>query len=128
MPKITTGVTKAIVSKKLSYLINVNITWVIFAVAQRPLPKNSTFLDDLNFVTSAIKGTVMQIWKFHCMCGFIRKQYLESFAFLILRILELLTLKVCFFLKSRLLFNIFYCFCMFINKHFIYLGSVYLKK
>ena len=61
------------------------------------------------------------------MCGFIRKQYLESFAFLILRILELLTLKVCFFLKSRLLFNIFYCFCMFINKH-SYISGPYISK
>ena len=26
------------------------------------------------------------------------------------------------FLKSRLLFKIFYCFCMFVSKHFIYLG------
>ena len=27
--------------------------------------------------------------------------------------------KFVFFLKSRLLFNIFYSFCMFVNKHFI---------
>ena len=37
-------------------------------------------------------------------------------------------MKFVFFLKSRLLFNIFYCFCMFVKKHFIYLGCVYLKK
>ena len=29
-----------------------------------------------------------------------------------------LPVKLAFFLKSRLLFNIFYCFCMFVNKHF----------
>ena len=33
-----------------------------------------------------------------------------------------------FFLKIRLLFNIFYCFCVFVNKYFIYLGCVYFKK
>ena len=32
-----------------------------------------------------------------------------------------------FFLKSRLLFNIFYCFCMFVNKHFIYLECIISK-
>ena len=32
-----------------------------------------------------------------------------------------------FFLKGRLLFNIFYCFCTFINKHFIYTGA-YISK
>ena len=34
-------------------------------------------------------------------------------------------MKFVFFLKSRLTFNIFYCFCMFVNKHFIYLRCVY---
>ena len=33
--------------------------------------------------------------------------------FVILRIIELLTRKLCILLKSRLLFNISYCFCMF---------------
>ena len=32
-------------------------------------------------------------------------------------------MKFAFFLKIRLLFNIFYCFCMFVNKHFIYLSK-----
>ena len=36
-------------------------------------------------------------------------------------------MKIVFFLKSRLLFNIFCCFCMFVNKHFICLGCLYLK-
>ena len=36
----------------------------------------------------------------------------------ILKPLELLTrMKSAFFVKSRLVFNIFYCFCIFINKH-----------
>ena len=33
-----------------------------------------------------------------------------------------------FFKKSRLLSNIFYCFCMFVNKHFIYISGVYNSK
>ena len=36
--------------------------------------------------------------------------------------------KFVFSLKSRLLFHIFYCLYMFENKHFIYLGCVYLKS
>ena len=33
-----------------------------------------------------LKGTLMQIWKFHYMFGFIKKQYPQNSAFLILRI------------------------------------------
>ena len=36
-------------------------------------------------------------------------------------------LKFVFFLKSSLLFNLFYCFCMFVNKHFAYLRCACLK-
>ena len=32
-----------------------------------------------------------------------------------------------FFIKSRLIFKIFYCFCMFVNKHFINRGA-YISK
>ena len=39
-----------------------------------------------------------------------------------------LPVKFVCFLKSRLVFNIFYCFLMFINKHFIYLGCASLKN
>ena len=39
---------------------------------------------------------------------------LKNFLIVTLRILEFT-----FFLKSRLLFNVlFFCFCMFVNKHF----------
>ena len=63
----------------------------------------------------------MQIWKFHYTSKLILDQYPENFAFLILKNLELFT---CFFLELfKLLFNIFHCFSMFVNKHFIYLGS-----
>ena len=37
-------------------------------------------------------------------------------------------LSLYFFLRSRLLLNILHRFCMFVNKYFIYLGRVYLKK
>ena len=47
-----------------------------------------------------IKGTLMQIRKFHYMFGFLLKQYPENFAFLILRILELFSHEVCIFLKK----------------------------
>ena len=75
-----------------------------------------------------LNGTLMQIRNFHKMLGFISKQYLENFTILNLRNLELFTREFWIILKSRLLFNIFYCFCMFINKHFVYLGCVYLKN
>ena len=39
-----------------------------------------------------------------------------------------LPLKFVNFLKSRLIFNIFYCFWMFVNKLFTYLTYAYLKK
>ena len=46
----------------------------------------------------------------------------ENFAFLILRILELFACEVYKFLqKSRLIFNIFYCFLMFVKELFTYL-------
>ena len=65
-----------------------------------------------------IKGTLMQIWKSSYMFAVIWKQNPENFAFLILIILELFAREVCIFLKKRLIFNIFYCFWMFVNKLF----------
>ena len=71
----------------------------------------------------------MQIWKSYYMFVFIQKQYPEIFAFLILIILKLFVREVCKFLKkSRLIFNIIYCFWMFVNKLFAYLVCAYLKK
>ena len=55
------------------------------------------------------------------------KQYLENFAFLILIILELFAREIYKFLK-KLIFNIFYCFWMFVNKFFTFLVCSYLKK
>ena len=37
-------------------------------------------------------------------------------------------IRFVFFFKSRLLFNVSYCFCMFVNKHFAYWKCTYLKK
>ena len=47
-----------------------------------------------------LKGTLMQIWKFHYMLDFIKKQYAENIAFLNLKILELFTRAVCIFIKK----------------------------
>ena len=74
------------------------------------------------------KGTLMQIWKSSYMFLFILKEYSENLAFLIQRILELFTREVCKFLKNKLIFNIFYCFWMVVNKLFTYLTYTYLKK
>ena len=58
----------------------------------------------------------------------ISKPHLENFAFFILINLELFNPEVAFFLKIRLIFNIFFCLRMFVNKHFTYLGRAYLRK
>ena len=50
--------------------------------------------------TILIKGTLIQSRKFYSILRFTWKQYPESFAFLILKILELLTLKVYIFRKK----------------------------
>ena len=78
-----------------------------------------------------IKGTLMQISRSSYVFVFIWKQYPENLAFLTLRILQLITRefrKFVNFLKIRLIFNIFYCFWMFLNKTFPYLTWAYLKK
>ena len=74
-----------------------------------------------------IKGTLMQIRKFLSMFSSILKQYSEFFVFLNLRILKLFTHELVFFVKRGLFFNIFFYFCMFFNKYFMYLGCLYLK-
>ena len=68
---------------------------------------NGCFIKSVNMI---IKGTLMQISKSPYMFVLIYKQYPENFTFLILRIFELFTVKFVNFFKSRLLFNIFYCF------------------
>ena len=37
-------------------------------------------------------------------------------------------MKFVFFLESRLIIKIFYCFCMFVNKHFINTGACVSKS
>ena len=54
-----------------------------------------------------IKGTLMQIWKSCYMSVFVSKQFSENFAFFILKIIEYLPVKFVYFLKSRLIFNLF---------------------
>ena len=60
------------------------------------------------------------LWHVCNVSVFIWKQYPENFAFLILRILELFAVKFVNFSKSRLIFTLFYCFSMFVNKLFTY--------
>ena len=55
-----------------------------------------------SFRTKIFQSALMQIWKFHCMFGFIWKLYPENFAFLIPRIFELLTCNFCYFLTYSL--------------------------
>ena len=69
----------------------------------------------------------MQIWKTPYMFMFIQIQYPESFAFFILRILELFIRGVCIFLKKQATFEHTLLF-LFVNKHVAYLKCAYLKK
>ena len=57
-----------------------------------------------------------------------QKQYPENFTFLILGVLELSAREVCKCFKKQVIFNMFYCFWMFVNKFFPYLTCAYLKK
>ena len=60
------------------------------------------------------------------MFGFIQKQCPEDLAQLYLRILDLFTRGVCIFL-NWLIFKRFYCFCMYVSKHFTNTGA-YISK
>ena len=72
-------------------------------------PKTKTYFLSL-LISGIVKGTLVQIWKSPYIFVFIKKQYRENFAFLLLRILELFAVKFINLLKSRLIFNIFYSF------------------
>ena len=61
------------------------------------------------------------------MFVFTLKQYAESFAFLILGIIELFTFEVCKFLKKCANFLHIRLF-LFVNKNFIYLTCACLKN
>ena len=54
-----------------------------------------------------LKSTLMQIWN-------LKISHSLSHEFLSYSLV-----KFVYFVKSRLIFNIFYCFCMFVNKHFV---------
>ena len=63
-----------------------------------------------------------------CLCSYTNNT-LKCFAFWIMRILELSApWSFVNFWKSRLIFNIFCCFWMFVNTLFTYLTCAYLKK
>ena len=55
----------------------------------------SFLMANLQIDFSSLKGTLMQIWKSPYMFVFIQQKYPENFAFLLPRILELYTRKVC---------------------------------
>ena len=57
-------------------------------------------MKEIKSMTKVLKGTLMQILKSPNMFVCIQKQYLENFAFLILKILELFTREYCKFLKK----------------------------
>ena len=57
-------------------------------------------MKEIKSMTKVLKGTLMQILKSPNMFVFIQKQFLENFAFLILKILELFTREYCKFLKK----------------------------
>ena len=58
-------------------------------------------MKEIKSMTEVLKGTLMQILKSPNMFVFIQKQFLENFAFLILKILELFTREYCKFLKKQ---------------------------
>ena len=81
------------------FLLAKEKTWKRMFNANSELSQNHTEKQIMKFIT-IVKGALMQIWKFHYMFVFLQKRYPENFAFLILRINELFTRKVCFFLKK----------------------------
>ena len=58
----------------------------------------------------------MQIWTFLYLFVFILDKYPENFVFLILRIMEELTHEVHIFLKKNTVYNVSYCFCLYVKK------------
>lgn len=82
--------------------------------------KGFWLLTYLFFSSIFFKSFLIQISKSPYVCCHL-KQYSVSFPFLIHIILELFTHTFCTFLKkSDLFFGIFYCVCMFPNKHFVF--------
>ena len=78
--------------------------------------------------TLFIKGTLIQIWKsLLCLCSYksniLKFWHSESKEFS-----SYSPVNFEYFFKSRLIFNVFHCFYMFVNKHFAYLKWAYLKK
>ena len=57
-----------------------------------------------------LNGDLMEVNVIQINGGVMIKVYLN--------VKNVMYVKVCIFLKSRLILNIFYCFCMFVNKYF----------
>ena len=75
-------------------------SWQIFVDVVIKLSSYGSSHLQIFFKIGALKGTLMQIWKFYYMFGFIQKQYPENFALLILGILELFNREICIFPKK----------------------------
>ena len=85
-------------------------------------PENLLFLKKVAYFLT-VKGTLMHIWK--SLHG---RVHIASWKLSLLNPKNswVIYLWRCIFLKNRLVFNIFYCFCMFVKKQFIYIGCTFL--
>ena len=81
-----------------------------------------------SYATADVKGTLIQIWKLSlCWCPW-KNNNVKILHSLSEEFLSYLPVKFVNVLKSRLIFHIFYCFWMFVNKLFTYLMCAYLKS
>ena len=92
--------------------------------------KTATIQNYWKNLTEYLKGTLMQIWKSPETYVCVHMKTI-LWKFLILnpknsRVICLWSLKS--FLKSRLIFILFFCFWMFVNKLFTYLTCAYPRK
>ena len=98
---------------------------------RRPLSYRNLWTGFYMITTSVMKELKVRYCKLEnfsiCLCSYknniLKIPYSESYV-----LSSYSPVKLVIFLKSRLLFNVFYCFCMFLNKHFTNLKYAYLKK
>ena len=79
-------------------------------------------IDSISDVSCDIVDVSLSLYVFVHMKIIPWKLYSQSIEFS-----SYLPVKFLFFLKSRLLFNVLYGFCMFVNRYFIYLKCTYLE-
>ena len=95
---------------------------ILMAYMFESYPENLLFFKKVAYFLT-VKGTLMQIWK--SLHG---RVHIAPWKLSLLNPKNscVIYLWRCIFLKNRLVFNIFYCFCMFVKKHFIYIGCTFL--